>query len=133
MEEQSQLLCTFTTVEGLENTIELIKKTYTLMFNKLYLLQNTEDSSQLILTYNVAKTDTLKVIPPPSTISVHRKKHTNTVYTINAINKLIQDKNGGKLDISFKIDWEELRNTVLVTAYGKLKIVNTKLSKIIEL
>lgn len=132
MEEQSQLLCTFTTADSLDNTIDAIKNTYRLMFNKVYLLQNTEDDSQLILTYNVAKTDSLKMIPPPSTISVHRKKHTNTVYTINAINKLIESKNGGKLDTSFRIDWEELRNTVLVTAYGKLKMVNTKLLRIVD-
>jgi len=132
MNEQSQLLCTFTTVDGLDKTIESIKGTYTLMFNKLYLLENIEDSSQYILTYNVAKTDSLKLVPPPSTISVHRKKHTNTIYTINAINKLIESKNNGKLDTSYKIDWAELKNMILVTAYGKLKVVNTKLVKIID-
>lgn len=132
MTEQSQLLCTFTTVDGLDKTIDNIKSTYTLMFNKLYLLENTQDSSQFILTYNVAKTDSLKRTPPPSTISVHRKKHTNTIYTINAINKLIENKNGGKLDTSYRIDWDELRNMILVTAYGKLKVVNTKLIKIID-
>jgi hypothetical protein len=42
-------------------------------------------------------------------------------------------KNNGILDKSFRIDWNELQNTVLVTAYGKLKVVNTKLSDIIEL
>jgi hypothetical protein len=132
MEEQTQLLCTFTTVDGLEKTIDDIKATYKLMFNKVYLLENVEDASQLILTYNVAKSDSLKLTPPPSTISVHRKKHTNTIYTINAINKLIEQKNGGVLDTSYKIDWTELKNMVLVTAYGKLKAINTKLSKIID-
>ena len=68
-----------------------------------------------------------------STISVHRKKQTNTIYTINAINKLIELKNNGVLDKSFRIDWDELKNSVLVTAYGKLKVVHTKLSDIIEL
>lgn len=132
MNEQSQLLCTFTTVDGLEKTLETIKSTYTLMFNKVYLLENTEEATQLILTYNVAKTDSVKLIPPPSTISVHRKKFTNTIYTINAINKLIESKNGGKLDMTYKIDWNELKNMILVTAYGKLKTVNTKLVKIID-
>lgn len=132
MNEQSQLLCTFTTAEGLDATINLIKTTYKLMFNKVYLLENTEDANQLILTYNVAKTDSLQLTPPPSTISVHRKKHTNTIYTINAINKLIESKNGGKLDTSYRIDWTELKNMILVTAYGKLKVVNTKLIKIID-
>jgi hypothetical protein len=132
MNEQSQLLCTFTTVDGLDKILEVIKGTYKLMFNKVYLLENTEDANQLILTYNVAKTESLTLTPPPSTISVHRKKHTNTIYTINAINKLIEEKNGGKLDISYRIDWSELQNMVLVTAYGKLKVVNTKLVKIVD-
>jgi hypothetical protein len=85
-----------------------------------------------VLTYNITKTNT-NIIPPVSTISVHRKKQTNTIYTINAINKLIEMKNNGILDKSFRIDWNELQNSVLVTAYGKLKVVHTKLSDIIEL
>lgn len=132
MNEQSQLLCTFTTIDGVDNTVKAIKSTYKLMFNKIYLLENIEDTNQVILTYNVAKTDSLNLTPPPSTISVHRKKQTNTIYTINAINKLIESKNGGKLDTSYKIDWTELQNMILVTAYGKLKIVNTKLVKILD-
>jgi hypothetical protein len=131
-EHSSQLLCTFTTVAGLDKTVEAIKTTYRLMFNKVYLLENAEDANQLILTYNVAKTESLTLTPPPSTISVHRKKHTNTIYTINAINKLIERKNGGKLDTSYRIDWSELKNMVLVTAYSSLKIINTRLVKIID-
>jgi hypothetical protein len=132
MNNQTQLLCTFTSVDELENTIDIIKNSYTLVFNKLYLLENTADANQLVLTYNITKTNT-NIMPPVSTISVHRKKQTNTIYTINAINKLIEMKNNGILDKSFRIDWNELQNTVLVTAYGKLKVVNTKLSDIIEL
>jgi multidrug efflux pump subunit AcrB len=132
MNNQTQLLCTFTSVDELENTVDIIKNSYTLVFNKLYLLENIADVNQLVLTYNITKTNT-NIIPPASTISVHRKKQTNTIYTINAINKLIEMKNNGILDKSFRIDWNELQNTVLVTAYGKLKVVNTKLSDIIEL
>jgi hypothetical protein len=130
--ESTQLLCTFTSVDELENTIDIIKNSYTLVFNKLYLLENVEDENQLVLTYNIRKTNS-NVLPPASTISVHRKKQTNTIYTINAINKLIELKNNGVLDKSFRINWDELKNSVLVTAYGKLKVVNTKLSDIIEL
>jgi hypothetical protein len=135
MEQDSQLLCTFTTVSELETTIETVKASYTLSFNKVYVLENTEDPNQLILTYNITKASLLASNNrvPTSTISVHRKKQTNTIYTINAINKLIENKNNGKLDKSFRIDWSELKNTILVTAYGKLKTINTKLSQIIEL
>lgn len=132
MNNETQLLCTFTSVDELESTIDIIKNSYTLVFNKLYLLENIADANQLVLTYNITKTNT-NIIPPVSTISVHRKKQTNTIYTINAINKLIEMKNNGILDKTYRIDWNELQNTVLVTAYGKLKVVNTKLSDIIEL
>lgn len=129
---ETQLLCTFTTVDDLDQTVEEIKKAYALVFNKIYLLENTEDSSQLVLTYNVNKTTSNVKNPPASTISVHRKKQTNTIYTINAINKLIEEKLG-RLDKSYRVDWEELQNTVLVTAYGKLKVVNTKLIDILNI
>lgn len=131
MNNDTQLLCTFTSVDELENTIDTIKNSYVLVFNKLYLLENVADTNQLILTYNITKSSSIGVSPPPSTISVHRKKLTNSIYTINAINRLIESKNNGILDKSFRIDWSELQNTVLVTAYSRLKIVNTKLSDII--
>ena len=132
MDTETQLLCTFTAVDELDATIEKIKQVYKLVFNKVYVLENVDDRNQLVLTYNVSKQIDTSLTPPASTISVHRKKQTNTIYTINAINKLIESKNGGVLDKSYRIDWNELQNMVLVTAYGKLKVVNTKLSKIID-
>ena len=68
-----------------------------------------------------------------STISIHRKKHTNTLYTINAINELIKSANNGVLDKSFRINWENYRNQLLIGSLNGLKVVNTKLFKIINL
>jgi hypothetical protein len=133
MEFDTQLLCSFSTVSDLDTTITVIQNVYTLPFNKIYVLENIHDSAQLVLTYNISGKHTDTIQPPSSTISVHRKKQTNTIYTINAINRLIEEKNGGVLDKNFRIDWNELKNTVLVTAYSRLKVVNTKLFKIIDL
>lgn len=132
MNNETQLLCTFTSVDNLANTVSEIKSSYTLAFNRLYVLENIEDETQLVITYNVDKSSTDIINPPPSTISVHRKKQTNTIYTINAINKLMEKKYG-KIDKNIKIDWNELQNTVLVTAYGELKMVQTRLFDIVEL
>jgi len=132
MIKESQLLCTFTDINSLDDTLLRIQETYNLVFNKIYVLENLDDKNQLVLTYNVTMETSNQINPPHSTISVHRKKQTNTIYTINAINKLIEERIG-YLDKSYKIDWEELRNCVLVTAYGDLKMVSTKLFKIIEL
>jgi len=131
MKKETQLLCTFTTVDDLENTVKDIEENCELIFNKIYVLENVDNPDQLVLTYNIKKPTRRVLKSPPSTISVHRKKQTNTIYTINAINKLIEHELG-YLDKSYRIDWEELENTVLVTAYNELKIVNTKLLNIID-
>ena len=133
MKPETQLLCTFCAKKDIESTIEQIKKIYTLAFNSVYVLDNVNDENQVILTYNIDLSKPVLGEAPESTISVHRKKQTNTIYTINAINKLIEEKNGGVLDKTYKIDWAELQNTVLVTAYGRLKKVNTKISNIITI
>lgn len=130
----TQLLCTFIVADKLTESIETIKNTYTLAFNNVYVLENVDDAAQLILTYNVI-VGSLKpqYLPPASTISVHRKKQTNTIYTINALNALISEKNGGVVDKAYKVEWPELRNCILVTAQGRLKIVKTKIQQIINL
>jgi hypothetical protein len=133
MKNDSQLLCTFVPEVELDNIIDLISDRCNLVFGKIYILENLNDLNQFIFTYNVVKDNTLDISIIPSTISVHRKKQTNTIYTINAINKLIESKNNGVLDKTFRIDWEELRNTVLVTAYNKLKVIPTALSEIVDI
>jgi hypothetical protein len=133
MSLDTQLLCTFCAKGDIDTTVQEIKKVYKLAFNSVYVLNNADDDNQVILTYNIDLRSNATESSVPSTISVHRKKQTNTIYTINAINKLIEEKNGGVLDKSYKIDWNELQNTVLVTAYGRLKKVNTKISHIITL
>jgi len=95
-------------------------------------LENVEDPKQFILTYNVHNGDDFGEIMD-STISVHRKKQTNTIYTINALNQLIMDKNDGVLDKKFKVDWSELQNMVVVTAFGRLKKIPTKIYTIMDL
>jgi hypothetical protein len=131
MNQQNQLLCTFIDKLDLNDIVNKIQLTYNLAFGKIYILENLENENQLVLTYNAISPNRTLFNTFSSTISVHRKKQTNTIYTINAINKLIENKLGF-LDKAYQINWEELRNSVLVTAYGELKIVNTKLFNIIK-
>tara|TARA_Y100000310_G_scaffold101402_1_gene99445 strand:- start:11 stop:442 length:432 start_codon:yes stop_codon:yes gene_type:complete len=135
----TQLLCTFCKLNDLTKTCQQISEKYQVVSNKIFILENTgevtnvysEEEQQLILTYNVTNADLSDVLN--STISVHRKKQTNTIYTINALNKLIMEKNNGILDKRFRVDWEELENMVLVTAYGKLKRISTQVKQILRL
>ena len=128
---QTQLLCTFCKRDELEDTCKNITDKYEIAFNKIFVLENVDDTNQFVLTYNVVDADLNDILE--STISVHRKKQSNTIYTINALNKLIMELNNGILDKKFKINWDELQNIVLVTAYGKLKKISTQLDEIIHL
>jgi hypothetical protein len=70
---------------------------------------------------------------PANTILVHRKKESNTLYTINALNDLIKKLNGGAVDPTFRIEWQHYRNCILLTQHGEVKQLNTKIYKIIDL
>jgi hypothetical protein len=63
-------------------------------------------------------------------VLVHRKKETNTLYTINAINDLIKEINNGVLDKNYKIEWELYRNSILLSNNGVLTILPTTVKKI---
>ena len=94
---KTQLLCTFAKKNNLNEIIDIIISCNTILFDKIYVFNNTNEPNNLICTYNVEfETDFMEGIP--NTISLHRKKHTNTLYTINALNKIILQLNNGILD-----------------------------------
>ena len=93
----------------------------------LYIKSNDE----YVITYNVDQGNVSEI--PTNTILVHRKKETNTLYTINALNELIKKLNGGVVDTKFPINWQHYRNCVLLTQHGDLKQLNTKIHDIIDL
>ena len=67
------------------------------------------------------------------TNKVHRKKESNTLYSINALNELIKSLNGGVVDTRFPIEWKHYKNTILLTQHNELKQLRTKIYKIVEL
>ena len=127
----TSLLCSFCTEDSLDTTLKQIVNTYEIVFESIYVLENIDTPGNLCCTYNVpADTQTSEALP--ATISLHRKKATNTLYTINAVNIIVAELNGGILDKSTPVPWEQYRNSILVTAYGKLKRINTKLRTIVK-
>lgn len=131
--KKTQLLCTFCKEEELEETIQKIVRCYEIAFDAIYVLENVDDEGSLCCTYNIVSEAEIKGSIPLSTISLHRKKQTNTLYTINALNKLVEEQNDGQADKNFQVDWTELRNMILVTQYGHLKRINTQIQEIRKL
>ena len=127
---KTQLLCTFCTKQDFEDTTQLISMASEIVFNKIYVFENMDDNNSLICTYNVEKTDDF--IQNSKTMAIHRKKETNTLYTINALNEAIRKENNGVLDKSYSLNWESYRNSLLLTNDAGLNVIRTKLYKIIN-
>ena len=126
----NKLFCTFTDLEGLDALLEDIQSKYTIIYNKMFVLEIV-GKDEYVVTYNVDQSNVNSI--PDNTILVHRKKESNTLYTINALNELIKKLNGGVVDTNYKIDWQHYRNCVLLTQHNDLNQLNTKIYKIIEL
>ena len=128
---KTQLLCTFTKRNKLNEVIDVITTCNDIVFNKIYVFSNENDHHQLICTYNVEyDEDFMQGIP--DTISLHRKKNTNTLYTINALNDLIRELNDGKLDKTFPIEWENYKNSLLLTNEEGLNKIPTRIYTIVD-
>ena len=129
---RTQLLCTFTKRNNFKDTINVIIAFNDIVFDKIYVFQNEDDQNQLICTYNV-EYDEDAIQDVPDTISLHRKKNSNTLYTINALNDLIRELNGGKLDKSFPIEWNNYRNCLLLTNETGLNKIPTRIYSIVDI
>jgi hypothetical protein len=126
----NKLFCTFTTLDELDNLVADLTSRYTIMYNKMFVLQ-IKNNDEYVITYNVEQGNVSSI--PENTILVHRKKDTNTLYTINALNELIKSLNGGVVDPRYRIEWQHYKNTILLTQQNELKELKTKIHTIIEL
>ena len=53
----TQLLCTFSSQRMLRKTVDTIVNKYDIVYNKIFVLSNTNDEQELMCTYNVNKTE----------------------------------------------------------------------------
>jgi len=127
----NRLYCTFTDVNSLDHVKETIQRSYVIMFGKIFVLEDVEQG-KIMMTYNVDTANSSYDGIIDDTILVHRKKQTNTLYTINALNELIRDLNGGVLDKRFPINWDDYRNCILLIQSEGFNRVNTKIKEIIR-
>lgn len=127
----NKLFCTFSPLDDIDETIATISSKYTILFNKIFILESPH-SEELICTYNIDMGN-VSTQPLPNTILLHRKKESNTLYTINALNTLIKSLNNGELDNKFRINWSDYQNSILLTTGTELRKLDTKIYKVITL
>lgn len=112
------LLASFIFPERVDWFLSYLEAKFSITKDKVYCYKNLEDESKLIITFKL-------VIPEgkylnlkdlfPNAVTIHKKG--TTFYTINALNKLIDNKMGGVGNIDYKsvkIDWEEYQNKIIM-------------------
>ena len=128
----NRLYCTFTTADEYEEVANTIQTSYVILFDKLFVLESL-DGEKIMLTYNVDMNNSVVNSIMDNTILVHRKKQTNTLYTINALNELIKSLNNGVIDKSFTVNWNDYRNCILLIQTEGFNRIDTKIKEIINL
>ena len=120
---QSQLLCTFTTILDLPSCITNIHKTYSVESISNMRCYQYVDESAVVCIYNTTNTQHRM----QDTITINRKKDTETLYSINALNALIREQNNGVLDRSYRVNWIHYENKLLLTDRdGSFRCVSIK-------
>ena len=128
----NRLYCTFVPEENIESTVDKIKSSYSILFNKIFVLESL-DGEKIMLTYNVDMGNSSSEFLVSNTILVHRKKQTNTLYTINALNELIKSLNNGYLDKSYMVNWNDYKNCILLIQTDGFNRIDTRVKTIINL
>ena len=127
---KTQLLCTFAHKKDLELIVDYVTKSYTISERRMFVFSDSDNRNDLYVTFNIEATGYSKT---PNTISIHRKKETNTLYTVNALNTIIRNANNGLLDKAFIVDWTLYRNSLLLTNEEALRKIQLQLVRRIDL
>jgi|TARA_R110000824_G_scaffold190624_2_gene372188 hypothetical protein len=118
------LLASFITSDSEEDIlteVENIANTFYLSNNMIFLLKITDAPEKKIITYNALIEKGKPLNTRLFTMRVHRKKNTNTLYTINALNAAVAKDNNGETGKHLKLDWEQYRNSVMLLTGSELK------------
>ena len=123
-----QLLCTFSTLAVYADDVEKLKKVF-YIDGPVYVLQNIINPNEIFLTYNVMMSSGNR-IHFPKTITVHRKRGFNVIYSINALNMMARTTEGG-INGDFVVDWGAYRGSLVTVCNGEFSVVRTSLLQII--
>lgn len=116
--DKTILLASFIFPERVEWFLSYLEVKFKITKDKVFCYKNLEDESKVIMTFKITipegKYLNLKDLFP-SAIPIHKKGE--AIYTINALNKLIELEIGesvGNIDYkSVKVDWSKYQNKLI--------------------
>ena len=124
------LLASFIFPERLEWFLGYLESKFSIPRDKVFVYENIDDESKVIVTFKFVIKDGKRIDFKnlfPNAILIHKKG--DAIYTINALNKIIENTNDniGNIDYkSHKIDWDTFQNKMLLTNNDGLIIYNIK-------
>jgi len=117
---RSIILASFVFPERLETFLNYLQKRFKLDRERIFIYDNIDDPIKKIVTYKVFLKDGKKIDLKsifPRTIIIHKKGE--CLYTINALNRLIEEENGlesGNVEYkNYELDWEKYQNKLVLT------------------
>tara|TARA_R110000822_G_scaffold175131_1_gene314826 strand:+ start:869 stop:1303 length:435 start_codon:yes stop_codon:yes gene_type:complete len=119
--------------QKIQEEVEFIVNNIEITNNLIFLLEDKDDPEKKIITYNAVVEKGKPFNPRLFTMRMHRKKQTNTLYTINALNAAVASQHDGKTGKDLKLDWTQYENSILLTAGKELKTHPVIVSKIFKI
>ena len=127
--DKTLLLASFIFPERLDWFLSYLETKFSIPKQKIFGYKNLDDESKIIVTFKLTipegKHLNLKNLFP-NAIMIHKKG--GALYTINALNKLIETNFGeevGNIDYkSFKINWDEYQDKFILLNNKELVILN---------
>ncbi len=120
---KSTLLLTFVDQDEIYDAIDKIATTLKMPHHQIFVFKS-DDFEGYVVTFNLtAESANIQYSSIwPNTISIHRKRQTNTLYSLNAMNQMIKNENGGHFKPNYKLDWESLNNSLMIIKNNNLQI-----------
>ncbi len=119
--------------QGILDEVNYIVENLDLTNQFIFLFQLTEDPLKKVLTYNILPAKGKPFNSRLFTMRIHRKKQTNTLYTINALNAAVASQHDGATGKNLKLDWEPFANSILLTEGKKLQTHPVEVVKIFKI
>ncbi len=125
------LLASFIFHERFDWFLNYLENRFKISKDRVFCYENLDDESKLIITFRLTLPDDKKLNLKdlfPNAVMIHKKG--DALYTINALNKLIEEMNGnsiGNIDYkSVKIDWSLYQNQFILIDNEELIFLNIK-------
>jgi len=127
--EKTILLASFIFPERLDWFLDYLYTKFSINKSDVFCYKNLDDDSKLIITFKFTIPSGQRVNLKnlfPSAVPIHKKG--TTFYTINALNRLIDQESGGnQTNIDYKtvkIKWDDFKNKIIIINDKVLGVFN---------